>query len=98
MLEDRIIETISKYDNEIERVEVVDVSSKEISPDNLSWLGGSILAKLDSIKNLWISRNRWLGLGEDEDEYDEEGEKKQKRERTQEVGIKYLKEKVPFAW
>ena len=97
-MEDRIIETISKYDSEIERVEVVDVTSKEIEGENLSWLGGSILAKLDSIKNLWISRNRWLGLGEDEDEYDEDGEKKQKRERTQEVGIKYLKEKVPFSW
>ena len=97
-LEDRMIETIAKYDSDIERVEVVDLSSKEINPDNLSWVGGSILAKLDSIKNLWISRNRWLGLGEDEDEYDEDGEKKQKRERTQEVGIKYLKEKVPFSW
>jgi hypothetical protein len=79
-------------------VEVVDVSSKEIISENLSWIGGSILAKLDSIKNLWITRNRWLGMGEDEDEYDEEGEKKQKRERTQEVGIKYLKEKLPFMW
>lgn len=97
-LEDRMIETIAKYDSDIERVEVVDLGSKESNPENLSWVGGSILAKLDSIKNLWISRNRWLGLGEDEDEYDEDGEKKQKRERTQEVGIKYLKEKVPFSW
>ena len=97
-LEDRMIETIAKYDSDIERVEVVDLGNKECSPENLSWVGGSILAKLDSIKNLWISRNRWLGLGEDEDEYDEDGEKKQKRERTQEVGIKYLKEKVPFSW
>lgn len=97
-LEDRMIETIAKYDSDIERVEVVDLGNKESTPENLSWVGGSILAKLDSIKNLWISRNRWLGLGEDEDEYDEDGEKKQKRERTQEVGIKYLKEKVPFSW
>jgi len=97
-LEDRMIETIAKYDSDIERIEVVDLGSKESNPENLSWVGGSILAKLDSIKNLWISRNRWLGLGEDEDEYDEDGEKKQKRERTQEVGIKYLKEKVPFSW
>jgi hypothetical protein len=37
-LEDRLINKISHYDSEIERVEVIDMTQKDILPINLSWV------------------------------------------------------------
>ncbi len=37
-LEDRLINKISHYDSEIERVEVIDITQKDILPINLSWV------------------------------------------------------------
>lgn len=54
VLEDRLIERINFYDNTIERVEIVDLVTRDIPPIQASWLGGSVLPKLDSLRDLWI--------------------------------------------
>jgi hypothetical protein len=56
MLEDRLIEKLTVIDNEIDRVEVLN-----IEPKTVSWIGGSIIPKLDSARDMFISRERWLG-------------------------------------
>ena len=56
MLEDRLIEKLTVIDNEIDRVEVLN-----IEPKTVCWIGGSIIPKLDSAKDMFISKERWLG-------------------------------------
>jgi hypothetical protein len=56
MLEEKLIEKLTTIDNEIERVEVLN-----IEPKTVTWIGGSIIPKLDSAKDMFISRERWLG-------------------------------------
>lgn len=56
MLEEKLIEKLTIIDNEIERVEVLN-----IEPKTVTWIGGSIIPKLDSAKDMFISRERWLG-------------------------------------
>ncbi|KAL4510469.1 hypothetical protein ABPG72_004623 [Tetrahymena utriculariae] len=105
-LEDRLIEKISQYDYNIERVEVIDsLSKKEMYPSYLSWIGATVIPRLDSIKDLWINQNRWLGLFDDiDDSSDDEVSnteamrKEERKDKSNEYGIKYLKEKVPFQW
>ena len=58
-LEDRLINKLSELDNEIERIEIFNYPN--IDMKTLSWIGGSILPKLDSSKDMWIQRERWLG-------------------------------------
>ena len=59
ILEDRLINKLSELDNEIERVEIFNYP--EIDMKTLSWIGGSILPKLESAKDMWIQKERWLG-------------------------------------
>jgi len=58
-LEDRLINKLSELDNEIERVEIFNYP--DIDMKTLSWIGGSILPKLESSKDMWIQKERWLG-------------------------------------
>ena len=58
-LEDRLINKLSELDNEIERVEIFNYPT--IDMKTLSWIGGSILPKLESSKDMWIQKERWLG-------------------------------------
>ena len=58
-LEERLINKLSELDNEIERVEIFNYP--EIDMKTLSWIGGSILPKLESSKDMWIQKERWLG-------------------------------------
>ena len=59
ILEDRLINKLSELDNEIERVEIFNYP--EIDMKTLTWIGGSILPKLESAKDMWIQKERWLG-------------------------------------
>lgn len=73
------------------------VVKKDVLPANLSWVGATVIPRLESIKDLWINRNRWLGLlDEMEDEEEDESSFEERKESSNEYGIKYLKEKVPF--
>lgn len=56
LLEEKLIEKLTANDNEIERVEVIN-----IEPKTVTWIGGSIIPKLDSAKDMFISRERWMG-------------------------------------
>ena len=58
-LEDKLINKLSEMDNEIERVEIFNYP--DIDMKTLSWIGGSILPKLESAKDMWIQKERWLG-------------------------------------
>ncbi|EGR28054.1 hypothetical protein IMG5_184190 [Ichthyophthirius multifiliis] len=75
-LEDKLIERIAYFDPNIERVEVIDaLLKKEINLCNLSWIGGTVIPRLDSMKDQWIKQNRWLGCFDNfDDDSDEEGD------------------------
>jgi len=99
--EDRLIDVIQCYDNNIDRVEVINTMTKELPPSCLSWIGGSIIQRLESMKELWISKKRWLAEPDDDEEDDDSkdgSEKKIKKDKSSEHGIRYLKEKLPFLW
>lgn len=98
--EDRFIDATHLFCPEVERVEVIDTSVKEISPANLSWLGATVIPRLESTKDMWITRNRWMGNCQDEVQEEEENGQKifVKKEKSNEFGIRYLKEKIPFQW
>jgi hypothetical protein len=49
-LEDRIINKIGQFEPTVERVEVIDLSAKEMQPIDISWIGASVLCKLESIE------------------------------------------------
>jgi actin-related protein 8 len=92
-LEDRLIERIAKFDPNIDRVEVVDHSGREFDNAELTWVGASIVPKLDCMRDGFVTRNRWLGRVDPE----EERERRFKKDCS-EFGIKYLKEKIAFQW
>ena len=49
------------YDlTEVDKVEVK-AMVREIRPASLSWVGATVLPKTDSMGEMWISRERWLG-------------------------------------
>ena len=73
-LEDRLINKLSQLDNEIERVEIFNYP--EIDLKTLSWIGGTIIPKLESAKDMWIQRERWLGEPERIDEEKNDKDKK----------------------
>ena len=77
--------------------------SREIAPIHASWLGGTVIPKLDSLRDLWIERGKFLGeMSMDLEDEEEENilDKKlfTRKEQSHEWGIRYLKEKVPFMW
>ena len=44
-----------------------------MAPSNFSWVGATVLPRLDSMKDMWITHNRWVGgLLEEDDDDDEE--------------------------
>jgi hypothetical protein len=57
-LEDRLIDKLTTLDNEIDRVEIIHYPT--VDSKTITWIGGSILPKLESSKDLWITRERWL--------------------------------------
>jgi len=38
-----------------------DLPLREIAPIYASWLGGTVIPKLDSLRDLWIERGKFLG-------------------------------------
>ena len=45
-----------------DRAEVaIDLVMREIAPIHASWLGGTVIPKLDSLRDLWIEKGKFLG-------------------------------------
>jgi len=98
-IEDRLIETFSLYDPSIDRVEVINPLNREVPPFAASWVGGTVIQRLDSMKELWITRAKWLGEVEKDDDEEDPLEKKIRKDRGYEsCGVKLLREKLPFLW
>jgi len=96
--EDRLINTFSLYDTNIDRVEVINPISRDVPQNAVSWVGGTVIQRLDSMKELWISRAKWLGDVERDDD-DENTDRRIKKDRGSEsCGVKLLREKLPFLW
>lgn len=88
--------------------------SKEcIPPNHLMWVGGTVIPLLDSAKELWISKHRWLGQWIPTEAKEElmanlvsfenpcqiaERCRKWRRDRPLEGGVRHLKEKATFPW
>lgn len=49
---------------------------REIPPIYASWLGGTVIPKLDSLRDLWIEKNKFLGGIVQEEEEEESIDKK----------------------
>jgi hypothetical protein len=56
-----------------------DLFLREISPVHVAWLGGTVIPKLDMLKDLWIEKGKFIGeLPEGmEEEEEQPSEKKQ---------------------
>ena len=72
----------------------------------LSWIGASVIPKLDCMNDGFISREKWLcitdfwdgttcDLSKEGDAFDKKCVDKPK---SAEFGITYMKEKLPFQW
>lgn len=62
-LEEKLVERLGEFTNNIDRVEVVNNSStQKKSMDNrfLSWIGASIIPKIDITKDMFILREKWV--------------------------------------
>ncbi|KAK4519550.1 uncharacterized protein ATC70_009786 [Mucor velutinosus] len=62
VLEDRVLSTIIAQRANIDRVEVVP-APRELDPEVLVWKGASVMAKLDSAKDMWIADDEWEQVG-----------------------------------
>ena len=91
-LEDRLINKLSELDNEIERVEIFNYPGIDIK--TLSWIGGSILPKLESSKDMWIQKERWLGEPEKLEEKIENNTDNNKKDNNNEEKKEILEEKI----
>lgn len=58
-LEDILIDKLTQLDNEIDRVEIINFPT--IDSKTITWIGGTIIPKLEATKDMWITRDRWLG-------------------------------------
>lgn len=58
-LEEKLFEKLTVLDNQIERVEIINYPSVDMK--TISWIGGTIIPKLESSKDMWILREKWLG-------------------------------------
>jgi actin-related protein len=38
-----------------------DLFTREISPIYVAWLGGTVIPKLDSLRDLWIEKSKFMG-------------------------------------
>jgi len=59
-IEDRLIEKLTELDPLIERIEVINMPSVDLK--SLSWIGASIIPKIECTKDMWILRERWLSI------------------------------------
>lgn len=39
----------------------IDLPLREIAPIHASWLGGTVIPKLDSLRDLWIEKGKFMG-------------------------------------
>lgn len=88
-LEDRLIDKLTVLDNEIDRVEIINFPT--IDAKILTWIGGTILPKLDSSKDMWISRERWLAEY-DKSTIEEQKEKEKEKEKLEKDNISVANE------
>jgi hypothetical protein len=110
-LEDRLIDKITTQDQEIDRVEIIHFPG--IDNKTISWIGATIIPKLDSSKDMWISRDRWLGEYEKEELAlpiintvnqeagivgDKPVETKKKKDRHLDGGVRLIREKGVIQW
>lgn len=58
-LEKKLSENLRLLDSEIDKASIFDYP--DIDMKTLTWIGGSIIPKLESAKDMWIQRERWLG-------------------------------------
>jgi hypothetical protein len=55
-----------------------DLFAREISPLHVAWLGGTVIPKLDMLRDLWIEKGKFIGeLPEGMEDDDQPNEKKQ---------------------
>jgi actin-related protein len=62
-------EIISKLNTRLEGITgfeekaelATDLPLREIAPIHASWLGGTVIPKLDSLRDLWIEKGKFLG-------------------------------------
>ena len=66
-LEDKLFEKLTVLDNQIERVEIINYPTVDMK--TISWIGGTIIPKLESSKDMWILREKWLGEVEKPEDY-----------------------------
>lgn len=70
-LEARILKRSTDFELE-EKFEVKPFMREDLRPQNVSWLGASVLPKTESVNEMWITRLRWVGeLEEQRDEMEE---------------------------
>ncbi len=72
-IEDRLIDKLTTLDQEIDRVEIIQLPGVDMK--TIHWIGGTIIPKLDSSKDMWISRERWMGEFEKIEDNKEQKEK-----------------------
>ena len=48
-----------------------DLPLREIAPIHASWLGGTVIPKLDSLRDLWIEKGKFLGTKSEDMEEEE---------------------------
>lgn len=66
-LEEKLFEKLTVLDNQIERVEIINYPTVDMK--TISWIGGTIIPKLESSKDMWIPREKWLGEVERPEDY-----------------------------
>ncbi|KAI7905787.1 uncharacterized protein BX663DRAFT_500910 [Cokeromyces recurvatus] len=62
VLEDRVLSTIIAQKLNIDKVEVLP-PPRDLDPEVLVWKGASVVAKLDSSKDMWIGNIEWEEMG-----------------------------------
>ncbi|KAI9485473.1 MAG: hypothetical protein EXX96DRAFT_473196 [Benjaminiella poitrasii] len=62
VLEDRVLSTVIAQKSSIDRVEVLP-PPRDLDPEVLVWKGASVVAKLDSSKDMWIGNVEWEEIG-----------------------------------
>jgi actin-related protein 8 len=56
-LEDILIDKLTLLDPEIERLEIINFPNVDLK--TLTWIGGTIIPKLESSKDMWITKEKW---------------------------------------
>lgn len=120
ILEDRLINRFPE-EGGVDRVEVKasithsdsEGNKEHIRPDHLIWVGGTVIPNLESAKELWISRARWVGEWQPTEAKEElmanfvsfdnhyqlaEMCRKWRRDRPLEGGVRLIREKSTFIW